>query len=72
VACSAGGVLYAVFTDRLAGRSLGVVGRGRAITVPMLVTINGDQRRGRAVLDEDTIRVLGSGVNLRLGRSGYQ
>lgn len=72
VACAAGGFLYAVFTDRLAGRSLGVVRRGRAITVPMLVTINGDQRRGRAVLDADTIRVVGAGVNLRVGRGGYE
>ena len=71
VACAVGGVAYAVLTDRLARRSLGVARRGRAITVPMLVTLNGDQRRGRAVLDGDDIRLVGSGVNVRVARRGY-
>lgn len=72
VACAVGGFAYAVLTDRLARRGLGVARRGRAITVPMLVTVNGDQRRGRAVLDGDDIRLVGSGVNVRVGRRGYQ
>jgi hypothetical protein len=71
VICAAGGFAYAWLTGRMADRSVGVVERGKAVTVPMLVTINGHQRRGRAVLDREAVRVVGKGVNLLVRRRDY-
>lgn len=72
VVCAVGGFLYAWLTDRLARRGVRAVERGRALTVPMLLTVNGDPRRGRAVVDGDVVRVVGKGVNLAVAKSGYQ
>ena len=70
--CVVGGLLYAWLSDVRAWRSVAAVERGRAVSVPMLVTANGDQRRGHAVLDGDTVRVLGKGVNVVVGRRAYE
>jgi hypothetical protein len=61
-----------MLTDRLAGRSLAAVQRGRAITVPMLVAVDGAQQRGWAVLDGDGIRVFGKGMHVLVGTDGFR
>jgi hypothetical protein len=72
VLSAAGGLLYAMLTDRLASRSLAAVENGKAITVPMLVAVNGEQRRGRAVLDGDLLRVIGKGLHLTVTRDAFR
>jgi hypothetical protein len=72
VLCAVGGFAFAWLSGRMADRSVGVVARGRPVTVPMLVTVNGHQRRGRAVLEGDAVRAVGKGVNVLVGRRGYE
>jgi len=69
--CAAGGVAFAWWRDVRSRGAGAAVRRGRGLTVPVLVSVAGDNRRAYGVVDGTSLRVLGPRTHLVLDGSTY-
>ena len=67
----AGGVAFAWWRDVRSRGAEAAVHRGRGLTVPVLVSVAGDNRRAYGVVDGRSLRVLGPRTHLVLDGATY-
>ena len=71
VVAGAGGIMLAWWRERRASGAEDRVRRGRGLTVPVLVGLDGNARRAFGVVDEGRLRVVGARTALVLEGSDY-
>ncbi|HEU5240982.1 MAG TPA: hypothetical protein VFU25_03125, partial [Ornithinibacter sp.] len=67
----AGGVAFAWWRDLRSRKAEAAVRRGRGLTVPVLVSVAGDNRRAYGVVDGRSLRILGARTHLVLDGATY-
>jgi hypothetical protein len=70
--CALAGVAFAVLGDVSARRGIAAAGRGRAVTVPVLVGSGEGQHRAHAYVDGDDVVVMGPRTHLRVARTTFR
>lgn len=70
--CVLGGVAFGVAGDLAARRGVAAAGRGRAVTVPVLVGSGEGQHRAHAYVDGDDVVVIGPQTHLRVARTTFR
>lgn len=70
--CVLGGIAFGVVGDLAARRGIAAAGRGRAVTVPVLVGSGEGQHRAHAYVDGDDVVVMGPATHLRVARTTYR
>lgn len=71
VVLTVGGFLFAWWRDVRAGGAQERVRRGRDLTVPVLVSVGGDNRRAYAVVDDGLLHIVGPRTRLLLDGRAY-